>query len=175
MRAGRVSGRASHLYKKVKTLTEKKRIAEGGRYSELPVFNTLRMYFSPTKCFNAAIFPDEDSLKKFATKLELDLWVFILGCIRRADSKTLRLFAEAVEHFKSKGIGDNHPSAKHILDSYEYLLKRKSRPPTKRELYDHFTDTFEYRNMHLEDFCHRADPLNLKYKKTSKRVRGRRV
>ena len=173
MKAGRVAGRASHLFKGAKSLGQKRRIAEGGQFSTLKIFNTLRVYLSPDKLLNPEIFPDDDSKKDLATRLEMDLWIFFLECVRKGDHKTLRLFADAVEHFETKGVADVDSVKKHILMAYAYMIKDTKTPPTKRALYDYFFENFDYKKMHFEDFCHRADLLSLKFKKTVKRIRKR--
>ena len=172
MKAGRVAGRATHLFKGAKTLWDKRKIAEGGESSTLKIFQTLRVYHSPKDMFNPEIFPDDASKKDFATRLEMDLWLFFLECVRKGDHKTLHLFADAVEHFENKGVGDLDAVKKHILMAYAYLTKGTKTPPTKRQLYDYFFENFDYKKMHFEDFCHRADPLFLKFKKPEKRKRN---
>lgn len=173
MKAGRVAGRATHLYKGAKNLWQKRRVSEGGRFSTLKIFNTLRVYCGPIDALNPEIFPTDESKRDLATRLEEDLWVFFLECVRKGDHKTLRLFAEAVEHFTNEGTKDLDPIGKHILMAYHYLEKETKGPPTKRALYDYFFDNFDYKKMHFEEFCHRADTLSLRFKKTAKRTRKR--
>jgi len=169
-RAGRVAGRASHLFKGAKNLWDKIYIAKGGRFSALPVFQQLQIYLASENLLNPEIFPDDASKIELARNIEGDLLIFLRECVRKGDHKSLRLFAEAVEHY-GKSSNDLDSVKKHILYAYEAFVKNRKIPPTKRELYDYFFENFDYKKMHFEDFCHRANPLFLKFKATAKRKR----
>ena len=173
MKAGRVAGRATHLYRDAKNLWEKRMVSEGGKFSKLKVLNALRIYFAPPEAINREIFPDEESRKGLLHGLEHDIWMFIIGSLRDGDHKSLRLFADAVEHFSTKGVMELDPIGKNILKAYHFVRIKTKGPPTKRQLYDYFFDNFDYKKMHFEEFCHRADKLSLRFKKTAKRTRKR--